>query len=264
MTLIEPDWPAPDNVRALSTTRAGGVSATPYDSLNLALHVGDDAQKVLVNREKLVADLGLRSEPLWLNQQHTTKLVYFDEVPPEKGEVPPVADACWSDRQQRACVVMTADCMPILLCDRAGTWVAAIHAGWKGLLDGIVESSLQQVLKQKKTPPNQVLAWIGPSISQANFEVGSEVHEAFVGKHAFAADYFQAEAGKEGKYLADLGGIVQRILQVYGVEQVTQSGLCTYAEPERFYSYRYACHYPASENDFGRTGRIASLIWLAD
>lgn len=256
--MIEPAWPALQNVRACSTTRLGGVSQAPFDSLNLALHVGDSADAVLNNRQRLVSELQLQQPPLWLNQQHTTELVYFPEIHEET----PVADACWSDVDGQACVVMTADCMPILLCDRAGTWVCAIHAGWKGLLDGIVEQSLQRILEIKGTEPADVLAWIGPAISQENFEVGAEVREAFVYRHAFSDKYFAAKEGTEQKYLADLDGIAQQILRQKGLREITSSGLCTYADPQQFYSYRYACHSPLNPNDKGRTGRIATLIWL--
>lgn len=255
--LIQPKWRAQQVIQAFCTTRIGGVSKAPYDSLNPALHVQDNSQAVLQNRQRL--EQLLPAKPLWLAQQHTTDLIYYPDFIHQPDA--PVADAAWTDQPNQPCVVMTADCMPILLCDKNGVWVAAVHAGWKGLLDGIVEKTLLQIIEQKKTNLEDVFAWIGPAISQQNFEVGGEVRQQFVRKHGFAEKYF-VEAQNPEKYLADLNAIAEQILNNLGVKQVTQSGLCTYADPQKFYSYRYACHHPQSPELKGQTGRIATFIWL--
>jgi hypothetical protein len=255
--LIHPNWQVSPKIQALCTTRIGGVSQAPFASLNPALHVQDDLQVVQQNRTLI--ESFLPAKPLWLSQQHTTDLLYYSDSINTSAE--PVADAAWTDKANQPCVVMTADCMPVLLCDKDGSWVAAVHAGWKGLLDGIIEHSLLQILAAKKTSIKNVQAWIGPAISQANFEVGAEVREQFVAKHGFAEDYFLVTENT-GKYLADLNGIAEQILRNLGVLNVELSRLCTYAEPERFYSYRYACHHPDSPENTGKTGRLATIIWL--
>lgn len=264
ISLIKPGWQLSSKVHAFTTTRQGGVSRPPFDSLNLALHVQDKKTFVLENRQRI--ESLLPNAPLWLAQQHTTDLLYYPEfvnsinVPTFEA---PVADAVWTDQENQPCVVMTADCMPVLLAESHGQWVAAVHAGWKGLLNGVIENTVQQICALKHTDPANIQAWIGPAISQVHFEVGGELLEKFQQKHAFTKAYFLATDVPE-KYRADLNGIAVKILQDLGVTDVLQSRLCTYAEPERFFSYRYASHHPVKPQEKGKTGRIASFIWIAE
>lgn len=234
-----PDWPAPDNVRALQTLRSGGCSPAPWDSLNLGDHVGDDAQRVMANRARLRASLP--AEPCWLQQVHGIDVVDAASAAPGSA-----ADAAYARVPGRVCVVMTADCLPVLFCDRAGTVVAAAHAGWRGLLAGVLE----QTLATMGCPAGTVLAWLGPAIGPDNFEVGDEVRTAFVARNAEAATAFRP-AG-DGKWLADLYALARQRLSSVGVARVYGGDGCTFAERDRFFSYRRD----------GVTGRQASLIWL--
>jgi purine-nucleoside/S-methyl-5'-thioadenosine phosphorylase / adenosine deaminase len=234
--MIFPVWPAPDNVRSASTTRAGGVSQPPYDRFNLAEHVGDAGHAVAENRLRLRQRLNLPAEPLWLEQVHGRQVV---DAAMAGGR--PAADACVS----RA-AVMTADCLPVLFCDRAGTAVAAAHAGWRGLAAGVLETTIDALAVE----PEQLLAWLGPAIGPAAFEVGDEVREAFIAVHAHTGAAFEARPG--GRWLADLYRLARMRLQAVGVHAVFGGGLCTYSDPERFYSFRRE----------RATGRMASLIWL--
>lgn len=237
--LIYPDWPAPPSVRAVQTTRKGGYSSPPYDSLNFGLHVGDNAITVAANRQLL--NPLLPAEPLWLNQVHGVRVA---EV--ASAGCQPDADASYADRTGAVCVVMTADCLPLLLCDVHGTEVAAVHAGWKGLLEGVIEASV----KKMHSAPEGLLAWLGPAIGPEAFEVGDEVRNAFIQKDAKAATAFQAKA--DGKWLADIYLLARQRLSNVGVNQVFGGGFCTYTDKERFFSFR-------RDN---ATGRMASLIWL--
>jgi len=241
--MIYPDWPAPENVRAVTTTRLGGVSKLPYDSLNLADHVGDAADAVQQNRDILRQRLQLPVAPAWLNQVHGDKVIDVAQY----GERPP-ADAGFSTRTGLVCAVLTADCLPVLLCDRDGTRVAAAHAGWRGLASGILECSV----KALDTDPGQLLAWLGPAIGPASFEVGDEVRRVFVDQHAQAAVAFSAAT--DGRWLADLYRLAAIRLQAVGVDAIYGGGFCTFSDRERFYSYRRD----------GTTGRMASLIWLCE
>lgn len=234
-----PDWPAPDNVRALQTLRSGGCSPAPWDSLNLGDHVGDDAQRVMANRARLRASLP--AEPCWLQQVHGIDVVDAASAAPGSA-----ADAAYARVPGRVCVVMTADCLPVLFCDRAGTVVAAAHAGWRGLLAGVLE----QTLATMGCPAGTVLAWLGPAIGPDNFEVGDEVRTAFVARNAEAATAFRP-AG-DGKWLTDLYALARQRLSSVGVARVYGGDGCTFAERDRFFSYRRD----------GVTGRQASLIWL--
>ncbi len=252
MQIITPNWLVSKRVNSLTTTRNGGVSSSPFDSFNLATHVEDSLEKVLENRQHLVETLDLQSSPFWLNQQHTTRMVKASDF--SVGDVP-VADAAWTDESNQPIVVMTADCLPILVTNKAETFVAAIHAGWKGLLDGIVSQSLRQLPDE----PENLKVWIGPAISQKNFEVGKEVLTQFTEHYCLLANsvaYFKPIKldNLSGKYWADLPGLVEAELKLFGVNLVTQSGLCSFDDEARFYSYRRE----------GKTGRMASLIWLAD
>jgi YfiH family protein len=240
--MIVPDWPAPGNVRSASTTRSGGVSVPPYDTFNLAEHVGDSPAAVAANRTRLRQRLDLPSEPLWLEQVHGRKVVDADTA-----GLRPAADASFSRRPGRVCAVMTADCLPVLLCDRAGTAVAAAHAGWRGLAAGVLEASVEAMA----VDPGQLLAWLGPAIGAQAFEVGGEVRTAFTAAHARAADAFTVRPN--GRWLADIYALARIRLQAAGVGAVYGGGRCTCSEPDAFFSYRRE----------QVTGRMASLIWLA-
>ena len=240
--LIIPDWPAPVRVRAASTTRQGGASASPYDSLNLAEHVGDDPTLVAENRRRLAAMLGYSTEPAWLEQVHGITVVAAEMV-----RAPVVADAAWTRVPGQPCVVMTADCLPVLLCDRAGTVVAAAHGGWRGLAGGLLAATVARL----EMPPRKLLAWLGPAIGPDVFEVGDEVRAAFLALDAGNAGCFRPSPA--GRWLADIYALAQRQLRGLGVREIYGGDYCTFSEPERFFSYR-------REN---RTGRMATLIWLA-
>jgi hypothetical protein len=241
LDLIEADWPAPPNVRAVATTRTGGASAGAYASLNLGAHVGDDAHAVSENRLRLRSALELPKDPVWLDQVHGTTVVEA-----AAHDVPPTADASFARSAGRACVVLTADCLPILLCDREGTRVAAAHAGWRGLASGVVESALRAM----GVAPDRVLAWLGPAIEQDRFEVGSEVREQFVARSADNAQAFEPNA--RGRWQADLYDLARRELARLGVTQVFGGGFRCYADRDRFFSYRRD----------GTTGRMATLVWI--
>jgi hypothetical protein len=236
------DWPAPARVRTLITTRAGGVSAAPYDSLNLGGHVGDDPEHVAANRARLAERLP--APPLWLNQIHGTVVADADR----DHTTTPDADGVVARRAGRVCAIMTADCLPLLLCDRAGEVVAAAHAGWRGLCDGVIEATVAAMAR----PGADILAWLGPAIGPDAFEVGAEVRAAFVAHDAAAASAF-SDIG-EGKYLADIYALARQRLATCGVDAVWGGDFCTVIERKRFFSYRRD----------GRTGRMASLVWLAD
>lgn len=239
LALIQPNWPSVTSVQAYTTTRQGGVSLPPYDSLNLAYHVEDNPQAVSQNRQLLAQRLQ-QSVIVWLDQQHTTDCLYVDSVPQQIS----IADAVWTDQPGLVLSVMTADCLPILLTN--GKRVCAIHAGWRGLLDGIIENSVKQCVTR---PGDGWQAWIGPAISAKFFEVGDEVRQAFVQKHPAFDQFFQPHGDK---WLADLAAMAEQILGLQGIKTISQSGLCSYADAKRFYSYRRD----------GETGRMASLIWL--
>ncbi len=238
--LIVPDWPAPPNVRALVSTRAGGASSPPWDSFNLGEHVGDSPAAVAANRARL-REL-LPGEPVWLSQVHGNAVADADTATGV-----PVADAAVARTPGRVCAVLTADCLPVLFCDDAGTVVAAAHAGWRGLAAGVLEATVARM----GVPGHRVLAWLGPAIGPAAFEVGDEVRAAFVDGDGAAAQCF-ARGARSGKWMADLFGLARRRLASAGVDRVHGGGSCTYAESARFYSYRRD----------GVTGRFASLVWI--
>lgn len=239
ISVITPDWPAPQRVRAFTTTRLGGVSLHPYDSLNLGDHVGDDPAAVAENRHRLRTELRLPAEPRWLSQVHGTSCCDAATV-----DMPIEADAQFTDRPGVVCAVLTADCLPLLLCDGAGTRVAAVHAGWRGLLNGVIENSVQRIGGEG------VMAWLGPAIGPTAFEVGEEVREAFAA-HDAGANSALAPKG-DGKWLADIYQLARQRLAACGVGQVYGGDLCTHSDSGRFYSYRRD----------GETGRLASLIWM--
>lgn len=238
LTFITPDWPAPVNVKALQTTRNGGVSTGVYASLNLGDHVKDHPQHVAANRQLLSGYLP--SEPVWLNQVHGVRVI--DAALSSCLES---ADASFATRKQVVCVTMTADRLPVLLCDQAGTAVAAIHAGWRSLCDGVIEATVAAMPVQA----SQLMAWLGPAIGPEAFEVGSEVRAQFMAQDAQAELAFQP---KGDKWLGDLYAIARQRLQTLGITQVYGGGRCTFNEPENFFSYRRD----------GDTGRMGCFIWL--
>ncbi|MGH8460219.1 MAG: peptidoglycan editing factor PgeF [Stenotrophobium sp.] len=242
LPLLRPDWPAPTRVCAAVTTRSGGVSCGPYSSFNLGDHVGDQAQHVAQNRERLQLALGLPQQPVWLRQVHGTQVL---QLPVTQNTAE--ADAACTVQPGVACAILTADCLPVLFCNRAGSVAAAAHAGWRGLLAGVLENTVDAMA----VPPAGIMAWLGPAIGPEAFEVGAEVREAFVQRDAEADSAFRATA-VPGKFMADLYALARLRLDAAGVTQVYGGGLCTHADPARFYSYR---RQPVS-------GRMASLIWL--
>jgi len=246
--LIVPNWPAPANVRAFVTTRRGGASQAPFDGFNLAEHVEDDTAAVQVNRQRLMAQTGF-ADIQWLEQVHGTKVV---EAQPDARVR--TADACYSSLIGVACAVLTADCLPLLLCDKAGTQVAAVHAGWRSLAGGVI----CHTVKAFNCPANEILVYLGPAISQPHFEVGIEVLEAFFdaaktpaqGEAVSAA--FTASKHKPMHFCADLYSLARAELAMLGVSSVYGGDYCTVATPQSFYSFRRD----------GQTGRMASLIGL--
>ncbi len=237
--LIIPDWPAPANVKSLQTTRLGGVSSAPYDSLNLGDHVGD--APLVVARNRMLLNSLLPGEPVWLEQVHGTFVANADVA-----DCLPQADACIARYRDAVCVVMTADCLPVLLCDTQGSVVGAAHAGWKGLAAGVVEAAVQVM----DVAPQNLMAWLGPAISQQAFEVGAEVRAVFVDADPQATAAFVP--GRQGKWMADLYALARMRLNALGITHIYGGGFCTYREHERFYSYRRD----------GVTGRMGTFIWL--
>lgn len=234
------DWSAPANVRAGVTTRHGGVSVAPYAGFNLATHVGDNPAAVAKNRALLTTLLNLPAEPVWLEQVHGVAVV--NAVSTQNF----CADASFATEKNIVCTVMTADCLPVLICNRAGTKVAAAHAGWRGLHAGVIEASISVL---QETPDN-ILVWLGPAIGPQAFEVGDEVRTAFVNDLPQTAAAFKAT--KPGHWLADIYQLARLRLARIGVNNVYGGDLCTYTDHQRFYSYRRD----------GKTGRMASLIWM--
>lgn len=245
MDLILPQWPAPANVRACFTTRDGGVSQGVYQGLNLGAHVADSPEHVRLNRDLLRKHLALDSEPLWLDQVHGVDLFVLED-----GALPmqaPTADAAMTRSVGRALTVMTADCLPVLFCDQAGSVIATAHAGWRSLCHGVLEKSVAAMAVN----PEDILVWLGPAIGPAAFEVGDEVRQAFLQRDPLADAAFKP-SGQPGKWLADLWLLARQRLNAIGVTAIYGGGLCTYTDAERFYSYRRS----------GQTGRMSGLIWL--
>ncbi len=241
--IYQPDWPAPEAVSAAITTRRGGVSEGPWKSFNLGVHVGDDQAAVSANRTRLRRAMGLAPEQVhWMEQVHGTRLV---RVPPV--EPCPVADAAWTDLPGHACVVMTADCLPVLMCDRAATRVGVAHAGWRGLAAGVVEK-----LAGIFPDPGDVLAFLGPAIGFSSFEVGVEVREAFLAADPEAHIHFEPVSPLGETWCCDLYGLARHQLNQLGITRIYGGDACTFSDESDFYSYRRD----------GTTGRMASLIWL--
>jgi len=240
MEILRPDWEAPAAVGAAATTRSGGVSEGSFASLNLGDHVGDDPAAVAENRRRLTEALDLPGEPAWLAQVHGTRVVAA-----RPGGTPAEADAAVTREPGVVCAVLTADCLPVLLASRRGDEVAAVHAGWRGLANGVVAAALEAM----ETAPAELLAWLGPAIAQPAFEVGSEVRERFVERDVVNAAFFAPN--DRGRWQADLAGLARRELEAAGVT-VSGGGFCTHDETERFFSYRRD----------GDCGRQATLVWI--
>ena len=237
---ITPDWPAPSSVRAYTTTRNKGYSTSPYGSFNLATNVGDNIEAVIANRIALQKALAIPSEPVWLEQVHSTKI-----IPATTSNIDCQADASYTNNIEQVCVILTADCMPVLFCNQEGTKVAAVHAGWRGLANGILEKTLQYF-------DSNVLVWLGPAIGPQSFEVGKDVYTAFTDFLPQADKAFVST--DDNHWLADLYLLARQRLINQGVTTIFGGNFCTYSEPERFYSYRRD----------KVTGRMASLIWLEE
>lgn len=232
-----PNWNAPANVHTAMTLRTGGVSASPFDSFNLAMHVGDDLEMVLENRRLLKSELNLPAEPFWLEQIHSNTVVEASA-----DLILPKADASYSHQKNMVCVVMTADCLPILMCSSDGTQIAAIHAGWRGLATGIISNTVS-ALKTK-----DLIVWLGAAIGADCFEIGDDVRDTFLKK---SANYESAFKPHENKWLADIYQLARMELTHLGITQIFGGEFCTMTDTERFYSYR-------RDN---QTGRMATLIW---
>ena len=236
---LVPDWPAPSNVRAFVTTRAGGVSEGEYASMNLGLSSGDAPERV--QRNRAIARAALPSDPVYMRQLHGTGVAMLDSI--AGGAV--TADAAMCSAPGRVAAVLTADCMPLLLADRKGARVAAVHAGWRGMAAGVVENAVDAL----GVAPAEVIAWMGPTIGPDAFEVGPEVREAFVARDGAAAAAFRAH--KPGKYMADLYELARMRLASRGVTAAFGGGFCTFHETARFFSYRRAA----------KSGRMGAFIW---
>lgn len=241
MGCILPDWPAPKSVHALTTLRHGGVSEGSYASLNLGDHVGDQPQAVAANRQRLFEQSQLPAHPKWLNQIHSKNIV-------DAGLSMPCAEAdgSYTFKSAIVCAVLTADCLPVLLCDKEGTRIGAVHAGWRGIAAGVIEAGVQKLYE----PNVSLMAWLGPAIGPQAFEVGSEVREIFLDSDPDASNAF--EPSSQGRWLANLYMLATRRLQAQGITEVYGGHWCTYSDKERFFSYRRD----------GITGRMATLIWM--
>ena len=255
---ILPEWDAPGNIKSLLTTRQGGCSKAPFDSFNLATHVDDDERDVKKNRQKLANVLP--SEPVWLNQVHSNVVVNAASAALDTD-----ADGSYTIQPNVVSVVLTADCLPVLICTRQGDGVAALHAGWRGLLNGILEQGVVKLLRASGRQPEDLLIWFGPAIGPENFEVGEEVRQEFLHKaqdKLLTAQCFapvknntrggKAQPFKEDKWFADIYQLARLRLLQAGVENVSGGNYCSYRDKEKFYSFRRD----------GKTGRMASLIWI--
>ncbi|MTC72591.1 purine nucleoside phosphorylase YfiH [Providencia sp. wls1914] len=240
-TLIFPDWPQPKNISTCSTTRAGGVSLPPFDSLNLGDHVEDLPEAVSENRHRLEKLAQLPQQPVWLEQVHGTHVLHLTGSEIKNRQ----ADAVYTNQVGQVCAIMTADCLPVLFFSRDGKEVAAAHAGWRGLCNGVLENTLAAFNAQ----PSDIMAWMGPAIGPERFEVGVEVKQAFTHQSADLADAFTPY---NDKFLANIYLLARKKLQAAGVSAIYGGEFCTVSDENRFFSYRRE----------GRTGRMASLIWI--
>ena len=243
--LIAPDWPAPPSVRAFTTTRIGGESGSPYDSLNLGVGVGDAPAVVDRNRARVRTCLGLDHEPCWLEQVHGSNIVLAARY-----DCAPRADASVGDAGSPPCVVLTADCLPVVLCDTSGTRIGIAHAGWRGLASGVIARCIDFMDR----PGRELLAWLGPAIGPESYEVGSEVREACLAAAPGAGSAFVPSPARKGHWLANLYAIASCQLASLGVVRTYGGGFCTFADKHRFFSHRRD----------GTTGRFATLAWVHD
>ncbi|MDO5054664.1 peptidoglycan editing factor PgeF [Pasteurella oralis] len=246
MKVLKPDWSVPKNVHGFSTLRQGGVSQPPYDSLNLGTHVGDEQNSVKTNRTLLVEKLQLPQLPVFLEQIHSTKVIKL----PITNTSNLAADAVYTDQPNQVCLVMTADCLPVLLASQQGDEVAAVHAGWRGLCDGVLE----QTVAQFRCPPSQIIAWLGPAIGPTKFQVGQDVVERFCAREPTAELAFTPDPQALNKYLADLYLLATQRLNRLGITQISGGEYCTFTEQNKFFSYRRE----------RQTGRMATLVWFTD
>ncbi|OAQ14668.1 peptidoglycan editing factor PgeF [Bibersteinia trehalosi] len=243
MKFIYPTWQVPNNIQALSTTRIGGVSQVPFDSLNLGNHVGDEPLAVQQNRKLLHEVAKLPQAPIYLNQIHSTNVVRL----PLSEHSDLNADAVYTNQPNQVCLVMTADCLPVLFCSQDGTEIAAAHAGWKGLCYGILETTVAEF----KCPANEISVWLAPAISQAAFQVGEEVVEQFCAVDSQARVAFVPDPTTSGKFFGNLYQIANQRLSKLGISNISGGEYCTYTDKENFFSYRRE----------QQTGRMATLIW---
>lgn len=234
------DWPVPKHVRAGTSVRIGGHSKSPYNELNLANHVGDDSANVKKNRETLSHHLELPSEPIWLNQTHSSDIISIDTIPENND-----ADGSFTRKQNNVCAIMTADCVPILFCNKDGTKIAAIHAGWRGICGGIIENAIKEFSESET-----ILTWIGPCISSEHYEVGKDVYDGCLNHSNLLKNAFKQTSTNH--WHADLAKIVRILLENAGVGAIYECKLCTYKMDDLFFSYRRD----------GNTGRTASMIWI--
>lgn len=239
MNLIFAEWPAPANIRALTTTRDGGVSEAPFDSLNLGLHVNDLPEHVLENRLLLQQHLALAHEPVWLNQTHSARCIDVDHDGSRDGDAAVTRDA------QKTLAILTADCLPVVFCTIDGSVLGAAHAGWRGLAGGVLENTVAMM----KAPATEILAWIGPRICGRCYETGQSVRETFEARYPFSASAF-TPSYRAGHCHANLAAITEGILKNLGIQDVFQSNMCTYECKNSLFSYRRSA----------QTGRIATLI----
>lgn len=240
---ISPNWSVPNNVHGFSTTRQGGVSQVPYESFNLGNHLGDNPEDVKTNRQLLVEKFGLPQLPIFLTQTHSTRVITL----PYKGDNLD-ADAVYTNQPNQICLVMTADCLPVLFTNKQGTEVASAHAGWRGLCDGILE----ETIKCFQCPRNEIIAWFGPAIGPKAFQVGQDVVDQFVAKDTQAQDAFVNDTTRKGKFLGNLYQIARQRLDKMEVTHIYGGEHCTYTEAEQFFSFRRDVN----------TGRMATLIWF--
>lgn len=240
---IVPNWPVPNNIRAISSIREGGVSAEPYASLNVGMHVGDSEQDVTTNRVRLARASKMPSAPVWLNQTHSNTVLELENATDEVLD----ADASFTRTPGVVCAAMTADCLPVLLADEQGRQVAAVHAGWRGLADGIIENAVSQF-------SGKVMAWLGPAIGPDAFEVGQDVYDEFVGRYLEAKSAFKQSANNDDKFFADMHQLATQALNRAGVTNISRDTRCTYSNPEQFFSYRRD----------GQTGRQVTCIWMEE
>lgn len=244
MNFVCPDWSVPTNIKAISTVRQGGFSSGVFSGLNLGFHVGDNEKLVKKNHQRLESELGLSHSPVWLNQVHSTELVIADKhLSNDPFSVKPTADGSITNKQYIACAIMTADCLPLLLTNKQGSQVAAVHAGWRGLANGIIEKTIRSF----DCSPMDIIAWSGPCIGPNAFEIGGEVREQLGG-----SDSCYALTANGEKYLANLTALTGERLSKLGVMNYTYNDQCTYNNAEFFYSFRRD----------GQCGRMASLIWM--